>query len=110
MKVSDFFAYMKPGCRGHLVGIGGVSMSALGEVLHSMGLVITGSDMNESETVQKLRESGIPVVIGHLPESVEDAAFAASLEASLAFFIALLRFLASFSFFLASFCCFSIAF
>ena len=75
MKVSDFFAYMKPGCRGHLVGIGGVSMSALGEVLHSMGLVITGSDMNESETVQKLRESGIPVVIGHLPESVEDVAF-----------------------------------
>ncbi len=75
MKVSDFFTYMKPGCRGHLVGIGGVSMSALGEVLHSMGLAITGSDMNESETVQQLRESGIPVVIGHFPESVADAAF-----------------------------------
>ena len=37
MIVSDFFEYMKPGKRGHLVGIGGVSMSALGEVLFSMG-------------------------------------------------------------------------
>ncbi|MBO5976149.1 MAG: UDP-N-acetylmuramate--L-alanine ligase, partial [Oscillospiraceae bacterium] len=51
MNVSDFFEYMKPGKRGHLIGIGGVSMSALGEVLLSMGINITGSDMNEGETV-----------------------------------------------------------
>lgn len=75
MKVSDFFEYMKPGKKGHLIGIGGVSMSALGEVLFSMGINITGSDMNESETVLSLRGKGIKVTIGHLPENVEGADF-----------------------------------
>lgn len=75
MNVSDFFEYMKPGKRGHLIGIGGVSMSALGEVLLSMGINITGSDMNEGETVRALRSKGIEVTIGHLPESVEGADF-----------------------------------
>ena len=75
MKVSDFFEYMKPGKRGHLVGIGGVSMSALGEVLFSMGLNISGSDMNESETVQALRKKGINVICGHFPENVDGVDF-----------------------------------
>lgn len=75
MKVSDFFEYMKPGKRGHLIGIGGVSMSALGEVLFSAGLNITGSDMNRSETVTALEKKGIKVTIGHFPESVEGADF-----------------------------------
>lgn len=63
--------YIVPGKRAHLVGIGGVSMSPLAEVLHGEGLIITGSDMKESETVDRLRALGIPVTIGHLPESVE---------------------------------------
>ena len=63
--------YFRPGCRAHLVGIGGVSMSPLGEVLHGRGMVISGSDMNQSATVEHLRKLGIKVVIGHLPESVE---------------------------------------
>jgi len=75
MNVSDFFEYMKPGKKGHMVGIGGVSMSALGEVLLSMGIDITGSDMNEGETVLALRKKGIKVTIGHLPESVDGADF-----------------------------------
>ncbi len=75
MNVSDFFEYMKPGKKGHLIGIGGVSMSALGEVLLSMGINITGSDMNEGETVLALRSKGIKVTIGHLPESVDGADF-----------------------------------
>ncbi len=75
MNVSDFFEYMKPGKRGHLIGIGGVSMSALGEVLLSMGIKITGSDMNEGDTVLALRKKGIHVTIGHLPESVDGADF-----------------------------------
>jgi len=75
MNVSDFFEYMQPGKKGHLIGIGGVSMSALGEVLLSMGINITGSDMNEGETVLDLRKKGIKVTIGHLPESVDGADF-----------------------------------
>ena len=62
--------YIVPGKRAHLVGIGGVSMSPLAEVLHGEGLVISGSDMKESPTVARLRALGIPVTIGHLPESV----------------------------------------
>ena len=65
--------YIQPGRRAHLVGIGGVSMSPLGEVLHGRGMVISGSDMNESATVAHLRTLGIQVTIGHLPGSVEGA-------------------------------------
>ena len=42
MTVSDFFAYMKPGKVGHLIGIGGVSMSPLAEVLQSVKWIIDG--------------------------------------------------------------------
>ena len=66
-------AYIKPGAHAHLVGIGGVSMAPLAEVLKGKGVDITGSDMKESETVAHLRSLGIPVIIGHLPQSVEGA-------------------------------------
>ena len=62
--------YIRPGKRAHLVGIGGVSMSPLAEVLHGAGVVVTGSDMRESAAVDHLRALGIPVTIGHLPQSV----------------------------------------
>ena len=65
--------YIQPGRRAHLVGIGGVSMAPLAEVLRGSGMVITGSDMNDSETVEHLRTLGIQVTIGHLPESVKGA-------------------------------------
>ena len=61
----DFENYMSPGRRGHLVGIGGVSMSSLAEVLFDMGLNISGSDNQESQNVANLRKLGIPVQIGH---------------------------------------------
>lgn len=62
--------YLLPGKRAHLVGIGGVSMSPLAEVLQQMGLVVTGSDMNESKTVEHLRGLGIPIAIGHNAENL----------------------------------------
>ena len=67
----EFDNYLSPGRKGHLIGIGGVSMSSLAEVLCGMGVRITGSDMSESKTVEHLRSLGIPVTIGHLPQSVE---------------------------------------
>lgn len=45
----------------YLLGIGGVSMSSLAMILKSHGTAVSGYDMNESETVQKLRQSGIAV-------------------------------------------------
>ena len=56
--------YLTPGARAHLVGIGGVSMCPLAEVLRDKGLIIQGSDMSESATVEHLRSLGIPVSIG----------------------------------------------
>ena len=51
--------YIVPGKRAHLVGIGGVSMCPLAEVLRGMGLHVQGSDMTESDTVAP------PPVLGH---------------------------------------------
>jgi len=65
--------YIQPGKRCHLVGVGGVSMCPLAEVLHGAGVIVTGSDMSESANVQHLRSLGIQITIGHLPESVQGA-------------------------------------
>ncbi|MBR2934796.1 MAG: UDP-N-acetylmuramate--L-alanine ligase [Oscillospiraceae bacterium] len=73
MVFHDIHEYLRPGLRAHLVGVGGVSMSPLAEVLHGAGMTITGSDMQESRTVARLRSVGVHVVIGHLPESVQGA-------------------------------------
>ena len=62
--------YIVPGKRTHLVGIGGVSMCPLAEVLKGMGLEVQGSDMTESDTVKHLRSLGIPVSIGHSAENL----------------------------------------
>ena len=68
----DILEFMKPGVRVHLAGIGGVSMCPLAEVLRGMGLVVQGSDMNESPTVQHLRSLGIHVDIGHSAENLRN--------------------------------------
>jgi len=69
----DISSYLLPGKRAHLVGIGGVSMAPLAEVLHGMGMVITGSDARESATVDHLRSLGIPVSIGQSAENLGEA-------------------------------------
>ena len=72
---SNIQDFIRPGRRVHLCGIGGVSMSPLAEVLHSMGLQVQGSDMQESDTVRRLRELGIPIAIGHRSEQIRGAEF-----------------------------------
>lgn len=64
--------YLTPGKRAHLVGIGGVSMCPLAEVLQGMGLRVQGSDMTDSDTVKHLRSMGIPVSIGHNADNLGD--------------------------------------
>ena len=68
----SFSDYYHKGSRGHLVGIGGVSMSPLAEVLHDAGLVITGSDTGEGDNVQRLRSKGITVFHGHSCDNITD--------------------------------------
>lgn len=72
MRAFEIRDYMKPGSHAHLVGIGGVSMAPLAEVLRGSGMIITGSDWNESDTVKRLRGLGIEVMIG--PQRAENIA------------------------------------
>jgi UDP-N-acetylmuramate--alanine ligase len=57
----------------HFVGIGGIGMSGIAEVLHNLGYEVTGSDLKDSETTKRLKESGIKVYTGHKAENVDDA-------------------------------------
>ena len=58
----------------HFVGIGGIGMSGIAEVMDNLGYQVQGSDMREGPTVERLRERGIKIAIGHSPENVEGAA------------------------------------
>ncbi len=74
--MESFVEYYWAGRKGHLIGIGGVSMSPLAEVLAEAGLVITGSDINDSANVEHLRSKGIQVFLGHSAENIPaDAEF-----------------------------------
>jgi UDP-N-acetylmuramate--alanine ligase len=57
----------------HFVGIGGVGMSGIAEVLLTLGYRVTGSDARRSETVERLERLGAKVFIGHEPAHVEGA-------------------------------------
>jgi UDP-N-acetylmuramate--alanine ligase len=57
----------------HFVGIGGIGMSGIAEVLHNLGYAVQGSDIAEGANVQRLRAAGIPVLIGHAAENLGDA-------------------------------------
>ncbi len=59
--------------RIHFVGIGGTGMSGIAEVLHNMNFIVSGSDLGENETVNRLRRMGITVFIGHSSDQVQEA-------------------------------------
>ena len=56
----------------HFIGIGGIGMSGIAETLKHMGYEVQGSDMKEGDNVDRLREKGIRVLIGHNPENIMD--------------------------------------
>jgi len=58
----------------HFVGIGGIGMSGIAEVMHQLGYSVQGSDQSDSYVVEKLRKAGIPVAIGHGAGNLGDAA------------------------------------
>jgi UDP-N-acetylmuramate--alanine ligase len=57
----------------HFVGIGGIGMSGIAEVMHQLGYKVQGSDIAENYVVEGLRKAGIPVMIGHSPDNLGDA-------------------------------------
>lgn len=59
--------------RIHFVGIGGIGMSGIAEVLRNLGYEVSGSDLRESETTRRLTGLGVQVMKGHEPENVRGA-------------------------------------
>ncbi|MBT1156235.1 UDP-N-acetylmuramate--L-alanine ligase [Aminobacter anthyllidis] len=57
----------------HFIGIGGIGMSGIAEVLHNLGYKVQGSDQAESANVQRLRDKGIECFVGHKAENLGDA-------------------------------------
>jgi UDP-N-acetylmuramate--alanine ligase len=57
----------------HFVGIGGIGMSGIAEVLINLGYTVTGSDAADNANVKRLREQGAKVAIGHKPENIDGA-------------------------------------
>jgi UDP-N-acetylmuramate--alanine ligase len=57
----------------HFVGIGGIGMSGIAEVLHNLGYRVQGSDLADSANVRRLVDLGIPVAVGHEAENLSGA-------------------------------------
>lgn len=57
----------------HFVGIGGIGMSGIAEVLHTLGYTVQGSDMSANANVERLRGMGISVFVGHDAENLGDS-------------------------------------
>jgi len=57
----------------HFVGIGGIGMSGIAEVLHNLGYEVTGSDLKESDTTKRLQSLGLKININHRTENINGA-------------------------------------
>ena len=57
----------------HFVGIGGIGMSGIAEVMATLGYTVQGSDMADNYNVARLRKAGVTVHIGHRPDNLGDA-------------------------------------
>ena len=57
----------------HFVGIGGIGMSGIAEVLRNLNYSVQGSDVSENANVKRLRQLGIKVMVGHAAENLGDA-------------------------------------
>ena len=57
----------------HFVGIGGIGMSGLAQIMHNMDFIIQGSDLSQSKNIDRLRKFGIKIFIGHKRENIKKA-------------------------------------
>ena len=70
---SNLTPFMQRVRKVHFVGIGGVGMSGIAEVMNTIGYEVSGSDMSEGAVTEKLKAVGIKVFKGHATENVRDA-------------------------------------
>ncbi len=57
----------------HFVGIGGIGMSGLAQIMHNMGFMVQGSDLSQSKNTDRLRKFGIKIFIGHKKKNIKRA-------------------------------------
>ena len=57
----------------HIVGIGGIGMSAIAEVMHTRGYTVQGSDLKDGANLERLRARDIRCLIGHDPANLDGA-------------------------------------
>ena len=57
----------------HFIGIGGIGMSGIAEIMHNLGYKVQGSDVADSANVKRLRAMSIPVAVGHSADNLKDA-------------------------------------
>ena len=55
----------------HFVGIGGIGMSGLAQIMHNMGFIVQGSDLSQSKNTDRLRKFGIKIFIGHKKKNIK---------------------------------------
>jgi UDP-N-acetylmuramate--alanine ligase len=59
----------------HFIGIGGIGMSGMAEILCDLGMEVQGSDLVENDNVRRLKNKGVKVFLGHSPENVDEASY-----------------------------------
>ena len=59
--------------RVHIVGIGGIGMSGIAEVMHVMGYEVQGSDLGDNANTRRLRDMGLKIAVGHAAENIDGA-------------------------------------
>ena len=57
----------------HFVGIGGIGMSGLAQIMHNMNFMIQGSDLTQNKNTDRLKKFGIKIFIGHKKENIKKA-------------------------------------
>src|SRR5205809_2995634 len=57
----------------HFIGIGGIGMSGIAEIMHNLGYKVRGSDTADNANVKRLKRMGIDVAVGHNPENLTGA-------------------------------------
>ena len=57
----------------HFVGIGGIGMSGLAQIMHNIGFMIQGSDLSQSKNTDRLKKLGIKIFTGHKKENIKKA-------------------------------------